>query len=200
MLILRMVLLSMGIVLLSACTPVKTIGTNQYQLTAYSLRPVTNKPRHITLLVTPPDAAAGFQTEQMLYVKKPYQVEAFAKNTWTSPPGDMLYPLIMESMQKTGYFMAVSSSVYTEGTDYRLDTQLLSLEQNFLRKPSVLEFSAKVVLTHVADNRVLGSKMISLSIPCPADTPYGGVIAANRAVKQFTGIVTDFVLSRVAQG
>ncbi len=151
----------------------------------------------ITLLVTTPDAAAGYQTEQMLYVKKPYALEPFVKNAWVNPPADMLYPLILQSLQRTNLFEAVTSNAYTLGATYRLDTQLLSLQQNFLKKPSVLEFSAKVVLTHVSDNNVLASKIINLRILCPSDTPYGGVIAANKATQQFTAALTHFVASHM---
>ena len=79
-----------------------------------------------------------------------------------------------------------------------MDTQLLTLEQNFLRKPSVIEFSVKVVLTHVSDNKVIASRIISEQIACPADTPYGGVIAANKATLQFTAIIADFVVSHIS--
>ncbi|HHT0593818.1 TPA: ABC-type transport auxiliary lipoprotein family protein [Legionella anisa] len=183
--------------MLSACSPVKVSVKNQYQLSAYSTKQLAKKPMAMALLVTLPDAAAGYQTEQMLYIKKPYGLEPFAKNAWVNPPADMLYPLILQSLQRTNLFEAVTSNAYTLGATYRLDTQLLSLQQNFLKKPSVLEFSAKVVLTHVSDNNVLASKIITLRLPCPSDTPYGGVIAANRATQQFTANLAHFVVSHI---
>ena len=133
----------------------------------------------------------------MLYIKKPFQVEAFVENAWASPPGDMLHPLIVQSLQRTGYFHAVTSSPYSEEADYRLDTQLLVLNQNFLKKPSVIEFVVKVVLTNNDNNHIMASRIISHQIPCSRDTPYGGVIAANRAAELFTATVTDFVLSHI---
>ncbi|HHF7368180.1 TPA: ABC-type transport auxiliary lipoprotein family protein [Legionella bozemanae] len=190
-------LVGISAVVLSACSPVKISVKNQYQLSAYSTKQLAKKPMPITLLVTTPDAAAGYQTEQMLYVKKPYALEPFVKNAWVNPPADMLYPLILQSLQRTNLFEAVTSNAYTLGATYRLDTQLLSLQQNFLKKPSILEFSAKVVLTHVSDNNVLASKIINLRIPCPSDTPYGGVIAANKATQQFTAALTHFVASHM---
>ncbi|MGA9314692.1 MAG: ABC-type transport auxiliary lipoprotein family protein, partial [Solirubrobacteraceae bacterium] len=159
---------------------------------------LTKHPRHLALWVTAPEAVAGYQTEQMLYVTKPFQLEPFVKNSWTNPPGDMLYPLMVQSLQKTAFFYAVMSSTYSQGADYRLDTQLLTLEQNFLRHPSVIEFSVKVVLTHVSDNKVIASRIISEQIACPADTPYGGVIAANKATLHFTAIMADFVVSHIS--
>lgn len=187
------------VVVLAACSPVKTADNNQFRLIAYSDRQVSKFQSQLTLQVTSPEAVAGYQTSQMLYTKKPFQVEAFAKNSWTNAPADMLYPLIVESLQKTHYFHAVKSSAFAGDADYRLDTLVLYLHQNFLKKPSVIELSAKVTLTNIRTNTPVASKIISLSIPCPSDSPYGGVIAANRASYQFTSEVTDFVLGRSQQ-
>ncbi|HAZ7572218.1 ABC-type transport auxiliary lipoprotein family protein [Legionella sp. PATHC032] len=187
----------LGILTLMSCSPVKVPVTNEYQLTAYSTKQLTRKPRPITMQVTLPEAVAGYQTEEMLYMKKPFKLEPFVKNAWTSPPADMLFPLLVQSLQSSGYFYAVTSSPYSEEADYRLDTQLLKLEQNFIKKPSVLEFSAKIVLTHISDNQIIGSRIVSLQIPCSQDTPYGGVIAANQATFRFTATATDFVVSHI---
>ncbi|RUR19237.1 hypothetical protein ELY21_04995 [Legionella sp. km535] len=192
--ILSIFILSFGLI---SCSPVKTPVTSEYQLSSFSAKQWVAKPRHVSILVTAPDAVAGFQTEQMMYVKKPYQLEAFVKNAWTSPPADMLFPLLVQSLQRTGYFYAVTSSPYSEEADYRLDTQLLTLDQNFLKKTSVLEFDVKVVLTRTSDNKVIGSRIISQHIPCLADTPYAGVVAANKASLQFTAQAVDFVISHI---
>ena len=195
--ILKMLWLSLGVLLIFGCTAVKLPVTDEYQLSAYSNRQYVSKPRQITLFVTPPEAVAYYQTEQMLYINKPFQLESFTKNAWKAPPADMLSPLMIQSLQRTGYFYAVTSSSYNDEADYRLDTQLLQLEQNFLSKPSAIEFSVKIVLTHIKDNQVRGSQIISYRIPCAQDTPYGGVMAANQAAKQYTAAVSDFVISHL---
>ena len=182
---------------LMGCSPVHIPVTNQYQINAYSNKALTTKPQPISLLVTTPEAVAGYETDAMLYVKKPYQLESFAKNAWVNPPAQMLSPLILQSLQRSGYFDAVSSSPYTQGADYRLDTQLLHLEQNFLHKPSTLEFSVKVLLTRARDNKVIASRIISQSLVCSMDTPYGGVLAANNASLAITDAVTHFVTSSI---
>ncbi len=182
---------------LISCSPVKLPVTNQYQLSSYSNKRLVNKPSHVTLLVTAPEAVAGFQTEAMLYIKKPYQLEAFAKNAWIDPPANMLYPLLIQSIQNTGYFNAVSSSSYTLGADYRLDTQLLHLDQNFLKRPSILEFSVKLVLTRISDNKIIASRIVSKNLPCPQDSPYGGVIAANQASLLITEEAARFVVRSI---
>jgi cholesterol transport system auxiliary component len=191
----RIVFLNTLLLLIIGCSPVKIAVTNQYQLSSFASKYRSVKPTNITLLVTSPEAAAGYQTEKMLYINKPFQLESFTKNAWISPPGDMLYSILVQSIQHTGYFFAVTTSPYSEGAAYRLDTQLLVLDQNFLKKPSVLEFSAKVVLTHINDNHVVASRIFNQVVPCPSDTPYGGVIAANKAVGLFTESVAEFVIN-----
>ena len=193
----RLVITLSALILAGGCAPVKNLASNEYELTAFSAKRLAAKPRQVSILVTQPDSAAAIQTEQMIYMKKPYQVEPFAKNVWVSPPAEMLYPLIVQSLQASGYFSAVASSPYNQGAQYRLDTQLLDFKQDFIKRPSVFEFTAKVVLTRVKGNESLGSQVIHLDIKCPKDTPYGGVIAANEAARQFTARVTDFVTRRI---
>ena len=183
--------------LLSSCSPVN-MSANQYQLSAYSQQRLATQAKPISLLVTAPEAGAGYQTNAMLYVKKPYQLESFAKNSWVDTPANMFYPLLIQSIQRSGFFAAVSSSSYTVGSTYRLDTQLLRLEQSFLVQPSVLNFSVKVVLTRISDNKILASKILNQQIPCSADTPYGGVIAANKASLNLTMAITHFVIDALS--
>lgn len=186
--------------LLNACSPVKTPVSNQYKLDSFNSKPLGRNLAKQSILITAPEAAAGYQSSEMLYIKKPYELSAFANNAWVDQPANMLLPLLAQSLQRSGYFFAVTSSVNSEHTDYRLDTQLIELQQNFLKKPSQIDFVAKVVLTHMSDNRVIASRLISQHINCPADTPYGGVIAANLATKRFTAEVSDFVVSQVRRG
>ena len=51
----------------------------------------------------------------------------------------------------------------------------------------------KVVLNDSKRNQVIASKIFHYKIPCPSDTPYGGVLAANQAVKGYTADVVKFV-------
>ncbi|MBA2648738.1 MAG: membrane integrity-associated transporter subunit PqiC [Legionella sp.] len=183
----------LGAFLLIGGCSVKTPISTQYQLKSYCIKHGAGGPCHYTLMVSVPEAAGSYLTEQMWYVREPFQVQAFAHNAWVSPPAAMLYPLLIQSLQHSGFFHAVTSSGYSEGTDFRLDTQLYTLEQNFLKHPSEMEFSAKVVLTNIKDNHILGSHIITEHVPCPSDTPEGGVIAANQAVELFTAEVNEFV-------
>lgn len=182
--------------LLNACSPIKTNVSNQYKLESYSMNKIEKSSSH-SILVSVPDAIPGYQTEQMLYTDKPFELSNFAHSSWISSPGNMLYPLIIQSLQRSHYFFAVASGPEADKTEYRLDTQLIQLQQNFLTKPSKLDLVANIVLTHIDDARVVASRIIQISVPCPEDTPYGGVIAANQAAFTFTAQVSKFVVHNV---
>lgn len=186
---------------LGACTPVKIPNITAWQLKAFSQKRWSRTEARHSILVVLPEAAAGYQSSGMLYVKRRFSLKPFAKHAWVDSPASMLHPLLIESLQSSGYFQAVTSIPFAEPVEYRLDTQLLKLQQNFVKKPSVLEFSAKIVLTQMDKNRILVSRIINLEMPCPQDSPYGGVIAANKISEAFTAKVTGFVIKNtVASG
>lgn len=187
-------LLAVSFSLLSACSAIKSPVAHQYQLTAFSAEKIHPAPTQETLLITPTEAVNGYQTEQMHYSTQTHALNNFTKNAWFSPPATMLYSLLIQSIQHSGYFSAVSSGAYISKTGYRLDTQLLKLQQNFIKKPSILEFKVKAVLTRVADNQILVSRVFKQNVPCPYDSPYGGVIAANQATERLTKDITRFII------
>lgn len=182
---------------LAGCSPIKTPVSNEYKLGEYSNKRLASSPSKLSIFVATPEAVAGYGNEDMLYVNKPFELSSFVNNAWVDPPATMLLPLIAQSLQHSGYFYAVTSSPHSESTDYRLDTQLIELQQNFLTKPSHVDLVVKVVLSNVNDNRVVASRLISQQVKCPTDTPYGGVTAANIAAKNFTAEATTFVVSQV---
>lgn len=179
---------------LQACAPVTLPVNSKYQLQKFSTRHYPKAHRKISILVTLPEAAAAYQTEQMLYMQKPFELMPFANNAWVSDPANMLYPLLMQSLQHSGYFNAVSSTPYAENADYRLDTQLIKLHQNFMTRPSQIDFAVKVVLTRISDNKVIASQLINQRVSCLKNTPYGGVMAANQATERLTEAVTRFAV------
>lgn len=183
--------------LLMSCSPIKTPVSNQYTLSSFSNKQLAGKYSKKSILITAPESSAGYQTEEMVYVKKPFELSSFANNAWVDPPADMLFPLIMQSLQRSGYFYAVSSGPNSDLTDYRLDTQLIELKQSFLKKPSSVQLVVKAVLSHVKTNRIIASNVISLNVNCPMESPYGGVIAANKAVENFTAELAQFIVNHV---
>lgn len=192
----KVMVVSLALILLGGCS-VKQAVTNQYKLDAYSQKQYRHPAGHVSILVTATEAVSGYDTSQMAYVKKPYEVLPFVHNAWIEPPADMIFPLISQSLQRSGYFYAVATSPISDKTDYRLDTQLIELEQNFLQRPSTIELTVKAVLTRISTNQVMSSRDFRYNVACPADTPYGGVLAANQATVQFTAQLTQFIVEQI---
>ena len=188
-----------SLALLTACSPITPTITTHYKLTQYSSKKLDVSPSSLTLLITQPEAVASYQSEQMLYTSKPYTLNSFSKNAWYSPPANMLYPLLIQSLQHSGYFRAVGSGAYINNADYRLDTQLIELQQNFIQKPSVLELKIKVIITRVANHHMIVSHTFNQRVTCPQNTPYGGVIAANRATLALMKAITKFTITQISQ-
>lgn len=183
--------------LASGCGPIKPQVEHTYTLTLAHAKHHQKKTEPYTLLISKPSAMSGLHTGQMLYLKRKFMLEPFAKNAWESPPADMLYPLLVKRFQGSHAFQAIASSPYADKTDYRLDTQLIDLYQDFTAPKSTIKFTAKVAIARVSDNHVLGSKLISRTIPCSQNTPYGGVMAANVAVSSFIEEALHFVIKQI---
>ena len=182
---------------LNACTKLDLSETHRYQLKAYGLltKPYA-KSRH-SILINQPSASAGYDSKRMIYVNKAYQLSSFANNSWMSTPANMLLPLVVQSMESSHYFNALAASPQAADTDYRLDLKILNLEQNFLQKPSQLIMTISLSLLEVNTNRILAEKTFSEHLPCPSDTPYGGVLAANQATESLTRRMSQYVISQI---
>ena len=183
-------------VLLTACS-IKVPITQHYKLTQFSAEKVSATHSEKTLFISPTEAVAGYQSEQMQYSTKPFTFNSFTKNGWFSPPASMIYPLIIQSLQHSGYFEAIGSGTYTNKADYRLDTQLIELQQDFTKKPSMLQIKMKAMVTRITDNQLISSHTFSQQIPCPQNTPYGGALAANQAMRGLTKAITHFTIQSV---
>lgn len=179
--------------LLLGCSPVKNPINNDYQLTAFSIKKVASKPLHRSLFITAPEAASGYDSTNMVYTEKPFEQKSFAHNAWVSPPSAMLLSLLTQSIQESGLFYAITSNTTSNQTDLRLDTQLIELKHNFLVHPSIINFRVKVTLVDQSTNRIIASALFNECIPCPANTPYGGVLAANIATKNITARTVQFL-------
>ncbi len=182
---------------LTACSSIKLPVTEQYQLTQFSHKVYKTPHASKSLFVSPPEALRGYDSTKMHYSTQAFEVKNFAHHAWLGAPAQMIHPLLTQSLQQSGYFKAVTSGIYSDKTDYRLDSQLLMLQQNFIQRPSTLFLVMKIVLNDVKNNTVVASKILQYKIPCPSDSPYGGVLAANKAVRLFTEDTVKFVSQNI---
>ena len=136
-----------------------------------------------TLVVSPPRAAAGYDSARMLYSRGAHQLEYFAHNEWIDTPARMLAPLIVAAVENGNAFRAVIPTPSAAAGDIRLDTEILRLQQHFGGGRSHVRFTLRAYVVDNATRRVLVSREFDETVPATSEDPYGGVVAANRAVQ-----------------
>lgn len=184
-------------VTLSACSvlsPIKQKETLTYLLDVQTIAVKPSSPTNSVLFIADPSAASGFNTNKMAYIEEPYRLRYFTLNRWVDNPSNMLKPLMVNALQNTQHFRAVVSSPYSGSANYRLDTQILRLQQNFMEPQSIEQLTVQVQLSEYTTQRIIAVKQFLLCENAPADTPYGGVIAANLAVKMYLEELAVFVV------
>jgi cholesterol transport system auxiliary component len=140
-------------------------------------------PSATTLIVNPPHAAAGFDSQHMIYLRQPEQLERFAHNEWIDTPARMLAPLIVAAIQQQGAFRAVVQTPSPATGEMRLDTEVLRLQHEFVAVPSRVRFSLRAYLVETATRRVIATREFDATAPSASEDPHGGVLAANQAVQ-----------------
>ena len=136
-----------------------------------------------TLIINPPRAAAGFDSQRIIYLREPHKLEYFANSEWVDPPARMLGSLLVSSLQGTGAFRAVVLAPGTAVGEMRLETEIIRLQQDFQTHPSRVHFTLRAILLDEKTRRVLAWREFDATATSATDDPYGGVLAANSAVQ-----------------
>jgi cholesterol transport system auxiliary component len=136
-----------------------------------------------TLIINPPHAAAGFDSARIIYVRETHKLEYFAHSEWVDPPARMLAPLIVAALENSGAFRAVVLTPSAAVGDLRLDTEIIRLQHEFLTQPSRVRFTLRAYLVDDRTRQVLAWREFDAAVPAASEDPYGGVVAANRAVQ-----------------
>lgn len=176
--------------------PVKYNGVDVGKVKTISLEPGnparTPDATRPTLLVNPPHAASGFDSQRIIYVRAAHQLEYFAHSEWIDTPARMLAPLIVSAVETRGGFRAVVLLPSAASGDLRLDTEILRLRQDFTSTPSQVRFTLRAYLEDNATRRVLATREFDASVAAASEDPYGGVVAANQAVQRVLQQLADF--------
>ncbi len=150
-----------------------------------------------TLIVSPPHAAAGFDSKRIMYMRQTDQLEYFAHNEWIDTPARMLAPLIVAAVERSGAFRAVVQTPSAAAGEMRLDIEILRLQHEFLSIPSRIRFTLRAYLVDSKTRRVIASREFDAAVPAASETPQGGVVAANRAVQTVLDNLSAFCAEAV---
>jgi cholesterol transport system auxiliary component len=150
----------------------------------------------LTLIISPPHAASGFDSQRMVYLREAHHLEYFAHSEWVDPPARMVGPLLVSAAQQTGAFAAVVLASGTAAGDLRLSTDILQLQHNFQTSPSRVQLTLRAYLTDEKSRRVLAWQEFHGEAQAASDTPQGGVAAANQVVQEVLTQVAQFLVNR----
>ena len=190
---------SLAVALASGCTSLLPKPPPQpafYSLDA-AAAPRAAPPRDVrgmapTLIVNPPRAAAGFDSQRIIYTRQSHRLEYFAHSEWADTPARMLAPLIVAALDATPAFDAVVTAASAAHGDLRLDTEIVRLQQDFSTQPSQVRFTLRAVMVDSATRRVLAWREFDETVAAGSDDPAGGVLAAHRAVQAVLGPLASF--------
>ncbi|ACG71617.1 ABC-type uncharacterized transport system auxiliary component-like protein [Anaeromyxobacter sp. K] len=146
------------------------------------------------LVVAVPTAAAGFDGPRIAYVRRAHELQFFARSEWVDAPARMLAPLLVQALERSGGFQAVAGARTPAAAGLRLESELVRLQQEFTVRPSRVRLTLRVQLSDVASRRVLGTRELEAVEEARSDDPYGGVEAANRAVRRLLDEVVAYCL------
>lgn len=187
---------ALSLLALGACSALRPEASTPpafYSLdSARSAASVTAPVTAPTLILSPPRAAAGFDSPRIIYVREPHKLDYFAHSEWIDPPARMLGPLLVAALQNSGTFRAVVLTPGAAAGDLRLDTEIIRLQHEFLSTPSRLHFTLRATLVDDKTRRVLAWREFDAYEAATSDNPYGGVVAANLAVQTVLGQLSSF--------
>jgi cholesterol transport system auxiliary component len=188
--------------LLGGCTGLRPAveNGNTYLLEARPIAKNVHDRRNIVLEVSAPRASPGFETAQMAYVQRAYELDYFAANRWADTPSRMLGPILAQALEQSGSFSAVVQAPSIVPADVRVVSELVRLQQNFEMHPSRIEFALRVQAIDVRSKRLLATRLFEATESAPSDDPYGGVTAANVALQRILEQVVDFCIAESGKG
>lgn len=168
----------------AALRPTTTPQPSFYSLDSVQITAQTASPQTaLTLIINPPHASAGFDTPRIIYVREAHKLEYYAHNEWIDTPARMLAPLMTAAVENSGTFRAVVLTPSAAVGDLRLDTEIIRLQHEFGSQPSSVHFTLRAYIVDNITRRVLGRREFDETVPVASEDPYGGVVAANRAVQ-----------------
>lgn len=185
-------------VLTGGCTglqPPHEDAVTLHLLAAEPLASAAQPQRDMVIAVAPPRAWPGFDTPQMAYVQRVYELDYFATNRWADTPSRMLGPLLARALEQTGSFRAVVQAPSTVPADLRLDVEIVRLQQNFTARPSREEVTLRAQLTDVRAKRVIATRVFEGVESASNDDAAGGVAAANAALRRMLSQIADFCVA-----
>jgi cholesterol transport system auxiliary component len=147
-----------------------------------------------TLLVFSPKTTPLYDTTQMAYSTQPHEIAYFSEREWGETPSQMLYPLLVRTLENTHAFRAVLTEPFAARYTYALRTEILELIQDFSSDSASLVLSLRFQLTDSSAKTVIATREVSVHEPMRERNSYAGVMAANVATAKALQQMAQYVL------
>ena len=154
--------------------------------------------RDIAIEVATPRAWPGFDTTDIAYQRGPHELERYAVNRWIDTPPRMLAPLLVRALEDSGAFRAVVQPPLTAPADYRLDTEIVRLVQDFAAHPSNVLITVRAQVTDLRARRVVASRVFEDTEAAATENAAGAAAAANVALARILSRIVGFCIDESA--
>lgn len=137
-----------------------------------------------TLLVSTTKAAPGLSTQRMAYKQPHQQMAYYVHHQWWAAPHRLLTPLLLRTLQNTGYFHSVVDANSTAKANTQLDSQLLAFHADY-SNPTSPQFvcTLQVSWINTATGKVIAAHTIHVTEPMNQMSPVAEAAAAQRATQ-----------------
>ncbi len=155
-------------------------------------------PRRLSLVVSATQAAPGFDSPRMVFMREPQRRESYALSEWVDTPARMLTPLIVAALARDDLYRSVVSNSSAVSADLRLDTELVRLQQNFSSEPSRVRLTLRATLVDALSMRVLAWHEFDAEQPSASEDARGGVTAAQQVAQRVLEALRSFCRQAIA--
>jgi cholesterol transport system auxiliary component len=183
--------------ILTACSilpPIKTETPKQYVINTIPAHIPHRDGSTLNLLINKPRTNPFYNTTQIAYSEKPFQISYFVKSRWAETPSQMLYPLIVQTLEATHSFHSIGIPSSLAQYDFIINTNILELQQNYVRNPPVVSLKMQVDIVNAKNNTIVDSEEFSVTQNISQDNPYAGTVATNQATAILLEKLAGFIL------
>ena len=188
------IFLLLTFILLNGCTlvpPIKPSAMTTYNLDI-DFEPVSENSGELILRINTPKVLSGLNSSRMVYIEQAHEINYFSQNQWIDSPARMLAPLLVQALEHRGKYRAVVNMRSASRADIRLDTDIIRFQHEFITRPSQVHLTIRAQLFDLQGKSVIATREFDVIETATADTPYGGVLATNSAVKKILQQIAEF--------
>ena len=149
------------------------------------------------MLIESFDPSNEFNTNRIIYVNAPYKLSYFPNKRWAALPSDMILQSMFCSFNSSGFFNALFKGYSYARPDYRLQIELIKLQQNYISTKGTAEV-ALIANLYSKDNAIIGVRTFISKKLINKKSSYVGVAAINMAVHELTQEVLKWCIQRIA--